>query len=305
MNTLVILSVVALVAGSVSAHGGGPGGNKGGNRGGQGGYGGWPSWDCNAQCSYQCLGNTGNKNVGCYTNRTAYIQCQDTTCTVQACPANQLFNNTARTCQACPTGYKVNEQQTRCVCNTGTTYDRTTRSCVTCPTDSVIAPDYCYCNNSAFDKTRNACRQCPTGSTLRKGCCQCNSRDAFWNQQAFDCQQCPGAWVLKNVTSRGFFFGTRYRTYNVCECQTPGQVFNRYSVSCVTCPSDSVVSTTKTGESYCSCNQAGFKYYERNNTCVDRYSFRSGDNDGTIEFSLEGILKDIFGSSEDHDNRRG
>lgn len=297
-----VIAIVALAAGSVSAHGGG---NKGGNKGGQGGgfWGGRWNWgDCNYQCSYQCLGNTGSKVVGCYTNRTSYIQCQDTTCTVQACPENQLFNNTILACQACPTGFKVNEQKTKCVCNTGTTFDRTTRTCVACPTGSTITPDYCYCNNSAYDSTQNACRACPTGSTLRKGCCQCNSRDTFWNKEAFACQPCPGAWVLKNVTSGGFW-KLRYRTYNVCECQTVGQVFNRYSVSCLACPSDSVVATTRSGESYCSCSQPGFKYYDRNNTCVDRYRFKSGGNDGGIEYRIESFLSDIFGSSEGNDDR--
>lgn len=271
---------------SASAHGG--------DRRGPGDFGRLSSCQCNSR---SCNRNVGLKNLSC-SNSSAYIQCQDTTCSVQACPADQLFNRSAQECQACPDGYQINEQRSFCVCKTGTRFDPVSKSCVPCPIGSTIVPDYCYCNNSAFVQDSNECKACPVGSTLQRGRCRCSSKDTFWNQQAFACQPCPGAWVLKNVT-RGGFFRNYYKTYNVCECQTAGEVFNRYSVSCLACPTNSTVQTTRDGENFCSCSESGFKYYDRNNTCVNSRNFKSSGDSHGLDFSLEGILREFFGSSED------
>lgn len=286
MKSMIALAIVGVLAVTVRAHGGGFGGFYRG-----------------CQCLSQCSRNTGSKNIQC--NSTAYLQCQDTTCAVQVCPDGQLFNKTTQACQACPAGFHVDALRRRCVCNSGTTLDYQTRACVACPTGATVTDDYCYCNNSVFIPADNVCKKCPDDSTYVRGHCVCNDAKAFWNNQAFECQQCPGQWVNKTYSVRGAFRRNRNVTYEICECTAP-LVFNRVTVSCVTCPVNSTVSTSSKGESFCSCN-GNFRYYDRNNTCIDRRLYNSHEDSASHEFDfgLRDVLKDLFGSAEEGGPRRG
>lgn len=255
---MLVLAVVGLVA-SVNAHKGGGGGGRrdGGYRGGYSSSGDRDNCDCASTNPNRCANNTGSTNFACYRSRVQYIGCQDQSCSVNYCATNSLFNFTSKVCEACPSGFHVDIRNRTCVCDQGTTFNRTTKTCVSCPTNAVVTADRCYCQNAALDRTTNACKECPAGSSRRGSECRCNDRTQFWNDAAFACQNCPGAWVTVQQ---------RRGSKQVCRCQGANEFFNQKAVACVTCPTNSVA-VNQGDDSYCRCNTAGERYDFDTNTC--------------------------------------
>lgn len=273
MKTIVALAVLCLIS-SVSARGGGRSKESRESRESRerGFWGWWNSCQCGRNT---CAGNTGTKNVACYNTRSEYLQCVATTCSNQTCPDNQLFNATSLACESCTTGFHVNAQKRRCVCNQGTTLNFTTGTCGPCPSLANITADACFCSGTTpvLDKVNNACKACPTGSTqTRDRKCRCTNALQFWSTADFACKDCPGAWV--NITVGSY---RRPKIIQVCQCQTANNVINKYSVTCVACPANSVY-TQRNQDSYCRCTVFGEVYDPKTNTCVARSSLKGFDS---------------------------
>jgi len=193
---------------------------------------------CYCQQPYNRRGGSCSANLGTAIltrgcpNTNSFLQCSGQICSVQQCPASQVWNKLLNTCAPCATGMKVSTDLQVCVCNTGTTLSRTTGLCGPCPAGATIEVDRCYCPlNLALDRVNNACRVCPPGTTLtREGQCKCafTSPQLYFSATTWSCQPCPG------VVSTAF--KGRGRISETCTCTGVSQIFDRNTVSCYTCP---------------------------------------------------------------------
>jgi len=302
MKTVLVLACLLLAALTVTAHGG-DGGPPGGFGGGPGGFGGpvnpggfggpgkggkdgpggkggpWgffgPFGKC--QCSTwwnPCKGVVGSKVMGC-PNTNQFLQCNDAVCSNQTCPSGQVWNQAQNKCAECDKGMHVAANKQVCVCDQGTTLKN--RTCVDCPKDSVQEDDRCYCNVSkAFDYKNNACKDCPSGSTLRGFFkvrqCQCDNNTQFWNEADWACEDCPGEWLPK--PKRGFF---NRQPAAKCTCTGTNQIFDRESVTCITCPPGT---TASRDNSQCAC-QNRFQFFNTQTKACECVKWFVADSAGT------------------------
>lgn len=252
------------VAGGPGPLGGGPrpGDDAPGQKGDLG-FGDLAAYLCRCSKNF-CRGVVGSLTRGC-PNTNRFLQCNNEVCTNQTCPTGQVWDRTKNACSACDAGFHVATNLQVCVCNQGTTFDPRTRACVACPTDSVQEGDRCYCNRSkVFDDKTNACRDCPTGSSLTRSQCQCNSTQ-FFNRHAWACQNCPGDWTPKPSSKRPF----RLAPGAVCTCDaTKGQIFDRDTVTCYTCPTG-----TTAKRDVCECSDSTQFFNMKTKACECREGF--------------------------------
>jgi len=211
-----------------------------------------------------CQMRPGSYKLGCPVSNT-YVQCTNTTCAIQTCPTDQVWNYTLSACNACPAGMHVSADGSRCACNQGTRPDRKTRTCVKCPDGATVEADRCYCPKPvSFDRKNNACKACPATSTYRLlGTCVCTDQKMFWSADDWACKPCPGTWVTTAL--RGFWGWFGY-TVDVCTCTGENIVFDRQSVSCVACPTDS--SPDPNSGQTCRCNLGGEVFDMTSKTCI-------------------------------------
>jgi len=226
-------------------------------------------------CKNQCNGNTVTKNLACR-SKTQYLHCAAAACTSVTCAADQLFNETAGACQACPTGQQVDANGQRCVCKPGTHLDRKTGLCVDCPKGfTQVAQGECRCPSpTVVNKGTNTCQVCPPLTTNTEESCTCTDPKMFFNSATFTCMVCPGNWVSVTETGRH----GRTTVHQVCQCPAANDVFDKRTVKCVTCPTGSGVVSDDEGNKRCSCSGA-MRYDGTTNTCVAESNVK-GDRRG-------------------------
>jgi hypothetical protein len=203
-----------------------------------------------------CEGNTATGvQKGCRgTNK--YLQCDAAVCSEKTCPVDQVWSGTA--CDLCPKGKHVRADGQRCVCDIGTKLNRTTDLCsIPCPTGSNELNDSCKCpRNTLLDWNNNTCKVCPPESTQRDDECKCNDATPrlYFQASTWSCIPCPGT-----VQTVGTFF-----TRQKCTCTGAGQIFDRKSVTCFTCPA--IAPRDKDGDE-CKCTIRGQKFNMKDQTC--------------------------------------
>jgi hypothetical protein len=191
---------------------------------------------------------TSTATIGCRSSNK-FVQCAATTCTPQTCATGEVWNSTLGACAPCQPGFQVSSNNQTCICATGTT-PTGPFSCGPCPTASTWNNGRCSCTSPlVLNAAANACQDCPTNA-LPDGDdgCRCNV-SLFWNVAAWQCQGCPATATL---TTKGSGRDVDYS----CQCPA-GQIFDRQSVACTTCPSPTAPDSD--GDS-CDCPISG-QYY--------------------------------------------
>lgn len=213
-----------------------------------------------------CFNRTGVTKLGCpVSNR--YVQCTGASCSIQTCPTAQVWNFTINSCAPCAAGMHVDTRgRQRCACNRGTRIDRQTRQCVPCPSGAVVEEDRCYCpGNLAFNRKSNNCSICPSDTTLPQlfGGCYCLDRKLFWSADEWQCKSCPGSWVSGCLSWRDFLGRIFGMSQETCTCLGENQIFERQTVTCLTCPNTAVAFDGK-----CRCKMGGEVFDSITKTCV-------------------------------------
>jgi len=290
MKTAVIF-LVAIVLG-VSADGGRLGGAFGGDsQGGMGGgysgsseegfggslgspfgFGGVSSEDSDDAQPAVCTCITGTRHATCgrvsptgtaklpCPRSTSYFLCTGTSCGVQACPTDTVWNSTLSDCAACAAGMHIRSKGLgfSCACNSGTTFVPRNRSCVACPTNAVKNDDNCTCAvNYAFNARTYSCDACPPNSNYTRGRCVC-SATLFPNVKTFTCNTCPGVWQNVTAGRRGF--------KQVCVCNQPTNIFDRANVRCFPCPTGT---TASTNNDECLCPPNSFQFFNMTSSACE------------------------------------
>jgi len=279
---LMWMPIVGLFVGLLgTAHGGGDSRGRGGPIGGDysgssedGGYYGTGVISESCTCvnigrKPTCRYNVGILNMGCR-NSNNFVQCVDQTCSLQTCPPNQVWNRTLGVCAPCTPGSHLTSDLKRCSCDVGTTrYEKNPNTCVACPSGSVgwtTEYDYCQCPlTQVLDTNTNVCRSCPADTYLNRGRCSCLNSALFWSSTAWGCQDCPGTWVTIPSSKP-----SKQPPRPVCRCSGPNQIFNRRTVSCLTCPTGSLARIQPRGddEDTCQCPLVYQRFDDVTGQCV-------------------------------------
>jgi len=220
-----------------------------------------------------CQGVTGTGVIKGCPDTNQYRQCDAGVCTVKTCPTDQIWDKIQNACASCATGMHVAANKKICVCDQGNNFKGKNKPCVQCPTGSTQEADRCSCPvNTVLDDKTKACKICPTGSTLsNKRVCVCNNPAQFWCQVAWTCKDCPGEWLPKNTKK------VTKPSKTKCTCTGANSVFDRISVTCVTCPTGSTAAPSR---DTCTCSNRLHSFNRETQKCECKKGF-SADAAGT------------------------